>query len=192
MMFTRTPVNSVADMRKARLWFWDLDEAMRVQLKALGVPAVGLPVEDAARAYEEKRTDGFLAVPAAALAYQWSATAAYLSELKLGFLAGCMVMPNRSWDVLNVEERAVITEAAAKFQVRLEELGRRQDAELIGKLFEKQGLKKTPLTATFTSEFIETARSSRNAVRDKFIPGELIDKVTGWVADYRAEYNIRH
>ena len=188
MMFTRMPINSVAELRAARLWYWDLDEAMREQLQALGGHAIGLPVEDAGRAYEDKRIDGFVAVPSAALAYQWSAAVGYLSELRLGFLPGCMVVTNRAWDALGVDDRTVLTESAAKFQQRLEDMGRRQDAELLGKLFEKQGLKKTPVSAAFTSEFLETARSAREALRDKLIPGDLIDKVTGWVADYRAEY----
>ena len=189
MMFTRTPIGSVAEMRKARLWFWDLDETMRVQLAALGVPAVGLPVEDAGRAYEDKRVDGFIAVPAAALAYQWSAATPYLSQLRLGFLPGCMVVTNHAWDSLTVEDRAVVTGAAAKFQARLEELGRTQDAELLGTLFARQGLKQTAVSAGFASEFIESARAARSSVRDKLIPGELIDRVTGWVADFRVEYS---
>jgi TRAP-type C4-dicarboxylate transport system substrate-binding protein len=188
MMFSRTPINSIADMRKARLWYWDLDEAMRLQLTALGVPAVGLPVENAGRAYEDKQIDGFIAVPSAALAYQWSAATSYLSELHLGFLPGCMVMTHRAWDAMTAEQRDAVTGAAAKFQARLEELGRSQDAELLGTLFARQGIHKTTVSSGFSSEFFELARAARDAVRDKLIPGELIDRVTGWIADYRAEY----
>jgi TRAP-type C4-dicarboxylate transport system substrate-binding protein len=188
LMFTRRPIASVADLRKARLWYWDLDEPMHLQLQALGVPAVGLPVEDAARAFEDGRTDGFLAVPTAALAFQWSASTSYLSELRLGFLPGCMVMINRAWDQLDVDERSVLTAAAAKFQSRLEAIGREQDAALLGGLFARQGVKKVPVSSGFSSEFQELARGAREAVRDKLIPGELMDRVTGWMADYRAEY----
>jgi TRAP-type transport system periplasmic protein len=188
MMFTRQPINSIADLRKARFWYWDLDETMGAQLKALGMSAVGLAVEDAGRAFEDRRVDGFLAVPTAALAYQWSAAVSYLSQLRLGFLPGCMVMTNHAWDGLSVEERAVVTTAAAKFQARLEELGRSQDAALLGSLFARQGLKQTPVSAAFASEFFEAVRTARAAVRGKLIPGELIDRVTGWIADFRVEY----
>lgn len=188
MMFTRAPVTSVAEMRKTRLWFWDLDEPMRLQLAAMGVPAVGLPVEEASRAFEQKRTDGFLAIPTATLAFQWSAQTTYLSELRLGYLPGCMAMTNQAWDQLNADERTLLTEAAAKFQARLEAIGRAQDAELLNGLFARQGLKKIPVTAGFASEFFEAASAARQAVRDKLIPGSLMEKVTGWVADYRAEY----
>ena len=188
MMFTRQPVTSVADLKKTRLWFWDLDEPMRAQLEALHLPVVGLPVEEAGRAFEDKRTDGFLAVPTAALAYQWSAQTPYLSELHLGFLPGCMVMSNHAWDQLTVEERTLLTTATAKTQARLEDLSRTQDAQLIGTLFARQGVKMTPVTPAFASEFFELARTARDAVRDKLVPGAVIDRVAGWLADFRAEY----
>jgi TRAP-type C4-dicarboxylate transport system substrate-binding protein len=191
MMFTRTPVTTVAEMRKTKLWFWDLDEPMRIQLAAMGVPGVGLPVEDASRAYEDKRTDGFLAIPTATLAFQWSAQTKYLSELRLGYLPGCMAMTNRAWDQLNNDDRTQLTEAAAKFQARLHSLGRTQDIELLDSLFVRQGLKKVPVSAGFASEFFEAASAARQAVRDKLIPGALIERITGWVADYRAEYPRR-
>jgi TRAP-type C4-dicarboxylate transport system substrate-binding protein len=187
LVFSRTPINSFAELKQSRLWFWDLDDPMRAQLAALGVPGVALPVEDAARAYEERRSDGFLAIPTAALAFQWSAQARYVSELRLGFLSGCMVMTNRAWDQLSVNERQVLDEAVAKFQARLEQLGRDQDAMLLGELFARQGLQKTAVSPAFASEFFERARDAREVVRDKLIPSAIIARVTGWIADQRAD-----
>jgi TRAP-type C4-dicarboxylate transport system substrate-binding protein len=192
MMFTRRPVMSLADLKRTRLWFWDLDEPMRQQLAAMGVPAVGLPVEDAARAFEDGRTDGFLAVPTAVLAFQWSVGTRYLSDLRLGFLPGCMVMTNHAWDELTVDQRNALMVATGKTQARLEDLSRTQDEQLLGGLFARQGVERTPLSAAFASEFFEAARVARDTVRDKLVPGALIDRVTGWLADYRAEYVRPH
>ncbi len=188
MMFARTPVASLADMKKVRFWFWDLDETMRVQLRVLGVPAVGLPVEDALHAYEEKRTDGFIAVPTAALAFQWSSQTKYLSQLRLGYLPGCMVLATRAWDAMSFAQRTELTEATAKFQRRLEDLGRTQDEQLLSELFARQGIQQTAVSAGFASEFFEAARVARDAARDRLIPAALVDRIVGWVADYRAEH----
>jgi len=189
MLFTRAPVTSMAELRATRFWYWDLDDAMREQLKALGVPAIGMPVENAERAYEDHRIDGFLAVPTAALAFQWTVASKYLSELRLGALPGCMIMTNRAWDQLSVDARNVVTVAAATFQARLEQLGRAQDEQLLGGLLAKQGLRKLPVPAGFASDFFEAARRVRENLRDKLVPGALIDRVVGWVADFRAEHS---
>ena len=190
-VFSRRPIKSLADLRHLHPWVWDLDQPIRRQLEALGVPAVALPVEEAARAYEQHRTDGFIAIPTAALAFQWSAQTPYMSALHISYLAGCIVMTNQAWDALTNDERTALTSAAAKFQAQIEQLGREQDRALLGGLFARQGVKKTPVGPGFSSEFFEAARAARNSLRDKLIPGPLMDRITGWVADYRAEYGGR-
>jgi TRAP-type C4-dicarboxylate transport system substrate-binding protein len=189
--YRRRPNPTMAELRRARLWFWDLDETMKVQLAALGVPAVGRPVEEAGRAYEAGQIDGFLALPSAALAFQWSAQTPYLSDMHVSYLAGCMVLTDAAWDGLSNDSRVALTSAAAKLQARLEQLGRDQDRALLGGLFAHQGVKRARLAPGFFSEFIEAAGAARRSVRDKLIPREIMDRVIGWVADYRAEYGGR-
>ena len=189
MLFTRAPVTSVAELRRTRLWVWDVDPTMLAQFSAIGVPTVAMGVERAAAAYEERQIDGFLSVPTAALAFQWSAATRSLELLHLGYLPGCMVVTERAWDTLEVGERAAINNSLAKFLARLEDLGRRQDAELLGGLFERQGLITVPLSPAFVAELAALAKRARDAVRDKLLPGELVDRVSAWVTDYRAEHH---
>ena len=180
MLFTRAPVTSVAELRKTRLWVWDADPAMLAQFGAIGVPAVAMGVERAGRAYEDKQIDGFLSVPTAALAFQWSAATKSLTQLHLGYLPGCMVVTQRQWDALDVGEREVINAALAKFLARLEDLGRRQDAELLGGLFERQGVKSVTISPAFAAELTALARTARDAVRDKLCrPGSSIASTPG-------------
>jgi TRAP-type C4-dicarboxylate transport system substrate-binding protein len=188
IVFSRTPITSMAELRRTRLWVWDLDDTMVQQLRELGVAAVPLPVEDAARAFEQKRTDGFLAVPTASLAFQWSAQSRYVTELHLGYLPGCMIMIDRAFDSLSIEARRALGVAAARTQARLEQLGREQDAQLLGGLFAKQGAKVLQASPTFSAEFFEASRGVRQKLRDRLVPGELIDRIATWLADYRAEY----
>ena len=188
ILFTRTPVRSLADLRKLRVWVWDLDEPMRAQLQALGVPIVALPVEEASRAYEDHRIDGFLAVPAAALAFQWSTQTQYMSQLRVGFLSGCLIVTNRAFDALPVNVRRALQTSTAKLEARIELLGHTQDAELVDRLFAKQGLKTVPVSEAFTSEFFDSARNIRDQLPSELIPAELIHRVFAWLADYRAEH----
>ena len=188
IIFSRTPITTLFELKHARLWMWDLDDALLAQLTALGGAPVPLPLQDAARAYDEKRTDGFIAVATAALAFQWSAQTKYLTELRMGFLPGCMVLTNRAFDSLSLPIRQALKVSAARFQSRLDDLGRSQDIALLGSLFAKQGVKTVPVSATFSSEFFEAARIARESLRDKIIPGPLLDRVSAWLADYRGEH----
>jgi len=69
-------------------------------------------VEGAVRAYEEGKVDSFVGLPAAALAFQWSAQARYVIDLRVGYLTGCMLVSRRAWDALSHDDRQAIAAAA--------------------------------------------------------------------------------
>ena len=72
--------------------------------------------------------------------------------------------------------------------VGIEELGRKQDEELLGGLFAKQGLKAVPVSASFRAEYFAAAKVARERMSDRLIPRELVEKVLRMLADYRIEH----
>jgi TRAP-type C4-dicarboxylate transport system substrate-binding protein len=187
VLFTRTPVTTFSELRRVRFWVWDLDRMLRTEAANIGLTLVPLPLDEAARAYDEKRVDGLIAVPSAALAFQWSAQARYLTDLRISFRSGCLFMTTRAWDPLPLATHETIIAAAAKMRARLEDLGRRQDEELLGGLLARQGLKAMPLSATLRSEFFSASQLARDKLPADLVPKGLLQRVLGWLADFRAE-----
>jgi TRAP-type C4-dicarboxylate transport system substrate-binding protein len=188
MLFTKHPIESFADLRKQRLWVWNRDQLQINFLRSMGLQPVALPVESAAKAYESGTMDGFTAVPGAALVFQFSTLVPYFTNFHLGILPVCFVVLQRSVDALPVEDRKSLVSAAAKFAQHFEAIGDQLDDALVGRLFEKQGLKRYNVPASFTSEFLETARRVRGEVDPKLVPLDLLNTVLAWLADYRAEH----
>jgi TRAP-type C4-dicarboxylate transport system substrate-binding protein len=188
LIFTREPARSMAELRKLRIWNWDLDPIYAAELQAMGMQVVKLPLDQAAHAYTEGKTDGFVAVPAAALAFQWSTQARYATDLHVGFLRGCFLMSTRSWDLLTVEQQQAVREANARVAARLEQLGREQDDALLHGGFQKQGLQLVPASAELRSEFFAEARAAREKLGEQLVPQALLQRVLGMLADYRAEH----
>jgi TRAP-type C4-dicarboxylate transport system substrate-binding protein len=186
VIFSRTPVTSMADLRKTRVWIWDLDDVYLRQLTAMGIPVTPRPLEMAGHDYDRGLLDGFLGAPQAALAFQWSAQARYYSDLRPSFLRGCILISSRAYDQLPVAGQLAVKQSAARAIARLEELGRRQDDELMGGLFEKQGLKHLPPSEAFRAEFFATAQAAREKLMGQIVPDLLLQRVLGLLADYRA------
>src|SRR6476469_3083980 len=174
VLFTREPVQNMADLKRARFWFWDLDEVHREQLPLLGIHGVPRPLTDAARAFERGEVDGFFGLPTAALAFQWVNQVRYVTDLRLGFLSGCLIVANRSFDSLPLAGQQAFRAAAAKLQARVEDMGRQQDAALLNGLFARQGMKPVPPSRTFRAEFFAAARVAREKLGDKIVPRALI------------------
>jgi TRAP-type C4-dicarboxylate transport system substrate-binding protein len=188
VLFTRSPVRRLAELRQGHYWLWDLDELLPTQLGALDVHLLVLPLETAGRAYDERRVDGFIAPPGAALAFQWSTQASYLADLRVAWLTGCLLIANRVFDGLPPEAQRAVVEAGARFHARWEQEGGAQDEALLGGLFARQGLKAVPVSAAFRAEFFAAARAVRERYGPLLVPRPVIDRVVGILTEYRAAH----
>lgn len=50
-------MRSFDELRKVKLWQWDIDEMGIANARAVGLSVVPLPIYEAARAFDEKRID---------------------------------------------------------------------------------------------------------------------------------------
>jgi TRAP-type transport system periplasmic protein len=187
MVFSRTPVRTMADLRSIKLWRWDLDRWGVMATREMGMPVTPAALEDAARLFDDGKVDGFTTMPSAALAFQWSTQAKYITQLPVGYVQGCLLVANRAWDRLTPKQRDAVMAAGAKCAHRFEEVGREQDGQLLGGLFERQGMKMVPMSPSLRAQYFEAARAARERLGDKLLSRTLLDDVMRLLADYRAE-----
>ena len=190
ILFTRTPVHDLAELRKMVLWVWDLDDALTMQARALGLKVVALSLDNASRAYDDKSVDGFISMPTAALAFQWSAQAHYLENLDIAYRNGCVFVTSRAFDALPIEVQRYMRNATGKLRQRLDDMNMRQDDALIDRLYARQGMKSIPVSEQFRLDFFREARDQRAQLGDKLVSQKLLEQVLAWLADYRAEHSI--
>jgi TRAP-type C4-dicarboxylate transport system substrate-binding protein len=190
VLFTRKPVHDWSELVATPLFVWALDDAMLTQGHALGLKLVPGSLDAATHLYDEKKVDGFISIPTAALAFQWSAQAGYLSPLSFNYRNGCLFFSNRAFDALPLDVQRYVRSASAKLRGRLDDLNARQDDALLGGLFAKQGVKLVPVSERFRLEFFDKARELRSRPGAQVAPRGLIDEVLSWLADYRAQHRL--
>jgi len=189
VVLSRVPIDSIETLRKLKLWVWDIDSTSVAFTRAMGLNVVPLPVGDAGKAYEERKTDGFIAIPSAIFGFQWFTRQLYLSQLPFAPLHGCAVMSSSTYERLPTDVRDVIETASVKFGLRVSETTRAQDDELLGGLFERQGVRSVPVSAALRTEFLDAAHAARDRLGAKIVPTDLLLKVQSFLADYRS---MRH
>lgn len=192
VIFSRTPIRTMEELKQARLWVWDLDDVFKTALTDIGLRVVPLPLDSAYHAFEQGKLDGFLGVPTGALAFQWSTQVHYFTDLRPSFLRGCMLMASRAYDQLPVEGQQAVRQSAAKVVARLEEIGRSQDEALLGGLFAKQGLQAVPASESLRAAFFAAAQATRERVGSRLVPEALLQRVLSLLADYRAVHRVDH
>jgi TRAP-type transport system periplasmic protein len=192
ILFTRDPMHTLAEMRQHTYWIWDADKVMAPVYPVLGISVLALPIYEAAHAFEQKRHDGFVATPAAALAFQWSTLARYYEPLPIAYLVGCLVVANRAFDELSLSDQQALAGAAAKAVMHIDEVGREMDTQLLGGLFEKQGLHQVAVTSQLQVEYdVSAVRARAELMAQHRVDPELVGKVEQMLAEIRARESRR-
>ncbi len=189
VVLSNSPIRTLDDVRRLRLFHWDLEDVGLQMSREMGLTAVPLPLEEAARAYDEKRLDGFVSIPTATLGFQWYTRAHYMLDLRMGFVAGCIALTTRAFDRLPAEHQRTMLAAAAKLAMRIAETGRTQDEELLGGVFQRQGVSPATASEDLRQQFLAAARAARERLGAKLVAPEIMQRVLALLADYRAEHH---
>ncbi|MGZ3426161.1 MAG: TRAP transporter substrate-binding protein DctP [Polyangia bacterium] len=188
ILFTKKPVHSMDELRKLRLWIWNLDVVWSNEMQHLGLQVVPLSVEAAGQAYDDGKVDGLLALPSAALVYQWSARSRYFTDLPIAAMAGCNFVSTSVFDGLSMTAQSALRQASAKLNFRISEANGALEDALIGGLLEKQGVHRQPANEQFRIIFFDAAKDAREKLPSSIVPPQLITQVMGWLSDYRASH----
>jgi TRAP-type C4-dicarboxylate transport system substrate-binding protein len=183
MIFLRKPVSTFAELTKVRLWSLKDDMTKRKLLGAMGLTPIPYSFDESREAYDHGLVDGFLAPPAGALGFQWSTQARYLVDVVTDDILGCMVVTSRALDRISIENRQLLSAATAKFILRLEDVGTHMDEQLLGGLFEKQGVTIVRPDPKFRADFDQAARASWD--KAGLVPAALIAEVQTLLNEFR-------
>jgi TRAP-type C4-dicarboxylate transport system substrate-binding protein len=186
MIFLRKPVRSFAELKQVKVWSLDDDPTKERFLRAIGLQLVPGSFEQSRRMFDEGKVDGFLAPPTGALAFQWSTQARYLLDVVTDYLLGCVVISNSAFDKLSAEQRQVVRAATAKFLVRFDDVGATADAQLLGGLFQKNGVTLVEPDAKFRAEFERESQAAWKRV-DQIAPPKLLEQVQTILEAIRAK-----
>jgi TRAP-type C4-dicarboxylate transport system substrate-binding protein len=186
VIFLRRRVDNFRELQKTPMWIWDADVLLRKQMTAMGLTMVPAAVDQLAGMYDAGQIDAMFVIPTAALAFQWATRAHYFIELRGSALAGCVTLSLRAFDSLSFAQQQVLRDAANRFGIRFEELGRREDSLLLGTTLERQGVKRLTASDQLRALFLEAARTARDNLDPRILPAEVLSQAQALLAEFRA------
>src|SRR5262249_8815259 len=105
VFLSNEPIRSFDDLARQRMWVWDQGDVWRALAAAFGLRVTPLPLDQVSRALDDHRLDGLIALPTAALAYQWSTQVRYFTPLPSSYLQACLIVSSRAFDALTLEDQ---------------------------------------------------------------------------------------
>lgn len=190
VIFSRKPIRTMKELEVARFWAWGLDDVAAAVERRMGLTPVPLPLAEGAHAFEKGKIDAFYVIPSAALAFQWFSLAPNITDLRGDFLIGCVLITQRAVDRISPADRRALREEANRLAMRVDELGRRDDAALLGGVFARRGVRTIEVSRQFRAQFFDAARRARKGLPEEIVPGPLLRSVQRMLGDYRAEHAV--
>jgi TRAP-type C4-dicarboxylate transport system substrate-binding protein len=184
--FTKQPVQTVADLKRTKMFVWAGDDRMVQLWKASGFQPVALAATDILPGLQTGMIDAFPTTPLAALSLQWYRSAPYMTDIGLGPLVGGLVVTRQAWNRIAEADRARILEVCSRGEKRLQLEVPKQDTVAVTEM-QKRGLKIAHVASTNASEWWAAAEDFAARMRGGIVPADVLDLAERERAAYRQD-----
>jgi TRAP-type C4-dicarboxylate transport system substrate-binding protein len=175
--FTKTPVRTVDELRKTKMFVWSGDDAMVQRWKANGFNPVPLALTDILTGLQTGMIDSYPTTPLLGLTLQWYHQTPYMVGVGLAPLVGGLVITKQAWNKLSDPDRVKVLAACHKVEIRLKTEVPKQDTTAIGEM-QKRGLKVVKVAPAEVAQYRATAQAFAAAMRGSAVPAEILDAAT--------------
>lgn len=128
LLMSNTPVRSLADLERQKMWVPEGDDVSYAAMNALGVAPVTLPITDVLTGLQTRLIDIIASSPIGALVLQWHTKVRYMTDQPLTYIAAALVIEKRAFDRLRESDRAVVREVMSGIYAELDRKNRVDNA----------------------------------------------------------------
>ena len=174
-LFSRTPVQVPADLKKLKLYVRAGDNDMVQWWKSHGYQPVPLATTDIMTGLTTGMIDALPSPPLAAMTFQWYRPTPYMLDLGMAPLVGATVVSKKAWATISPADQAVLRELAQRMGDRLEQAIPEQDRKAVEEM-SRRGLTVTkPKDAAQQKAWDDAAAEFASSMRSRIVPPEVFD-----------------
>jgi TRAP-type C4-dicarboxylate transport system substrate-binding protein len=184
--FSKSPVHSIDDLRRCRIWLWQGDPLAEAFFTVSGLPPVPLSITEVFTGLSTGLIDTVYAPPLAAIAMQWFTLTPYVSDVAMTDGIGALVIDRRFFDKLPKDLQALLTRTGQETaQTMIRET--RQDNEKSLTVLKDYGLKFVQWKKGDEKQVLDLRdRAAALLAKQGYIPADLFQRVRKMLEDYRS------
>jgi TRAP-type C4-dicarboxylate transport system substrate-binding protein len=138
-VFTKSKVESLADLRKVKMWIWGDDILVGTMFKNLGIVPIPLGLTDVLQSLQTGLIEGVYCSPLSCIAMQWNTKLKSMLNIRIANVPGGILINKRSWDAIPAKYQTVVRELCKKYFEKLTQLSRKENEDALSVL-KKQGV----------------------------------------------------
>ena len=184
--YSATPIKSIEDLTKAKVWLWGEDKIVKGMFRKLGVNGVPMGVPDVLPALNTGRINACYASPLAAVALQWYTKVKYSTSMPMAYGIGSTLIRKSVWDKMSPADKQASDKV---FKIQAEKLRKvvRKDNERAFKAITRAGVTVIETPATMVSQFDKNSQELWQELAGKLYTKADLDLVLKYRAEFRAK-----
>lgn len=170
-VFSRTPVRSVADLQRLKLFTSTGDDRMAGWYRDNGFNPVPVDASQMLASLTTGMIQALPATPLSALMFRWFDHAPFMLDVGIAPLLGATVISMDTWHEMSADDQHIVIEEARKAGLRLRTEVPKLDAEAIASM----RTRKLTVTAGNVAEWRAAADQFGSAMRTRLVPADVYD-----------------
>ena len=183
-LMSTKPVATLADLRKLKVWTWEDAPMTRLIFEEARISAIPLTVPDVLVGLQTGRVDVVYAPPSGAISLQWFTKTRYITDVKLIYLIGGVVIKKKVFDKLTPAHQKIVMDVWQGQMIRLKQIIRQENQEAMQVMVD-QGIKIITPSPDQVSEFVTVSTKAIQRLEGKTFSKKIRDEVKANIETYR-------
>ena len=183
-LMSTTPISSVGDIKKAKVWIWHESPLAKAIFDEAGVAAIPLAATDVLVGLQTGLVEVVYAPPAGAIALQWFTKVKYITDIPLAYIGGGLVVRKDIFKKLPESSQNIILESFQRHLDQLRTVTRQENQEAI-KVMEKNGVKIVTPQKEQIVEFKRLSDTAMGHFTNQTFSKKFLADVTAQLEQYR-------
>ena len=177
-------IESVADMKAAKPWVWDVDPLAHAAFASFGINPIPLSIENVATSLDSGMIDTFYISPVAAIALQWYRKAKYLVNFPVVDGTGAIVLSKEYFDKMP-ENYQVILETLSNKYLRALTIKTRKSNDKAIETLKSKGIVMLEPSGDDVTRFMDVGKKAADSLVGKLYSAKLLGKVRKLLDEFR-------
>jgi TRAP-type C4-dicarboxylate transport system substrate-binding protein len=185
-VFTKTPVKTVDDLKKIKLYTSAGSDAMVQWFKSNGFEPRAMAMTDIMTGLTTGMIEGLPTPPLAAMMFQWYRQTPYMLDLGLAPIIGGNVISKKAWNAIPEADRPKFLAAAAQVEKQLEADVPKQETAAVAAMVQR-GLTVTKATGP---EWRTQLENLGKTMRGQMVPPDIFDAAMKAREEFRKTHPV--
>ena len=184
-IMSNRPIGNLDNMEGMKIWIPEGDKTAYGASKALGIPAVTLPITDVLTGLQTDLVDTVMGPAVGAIVLQWHTVVKHITDMPIAYVYGMLVIDGKAFNRISAADQLVVREVMEAVYRGFDEEGKGKDREAFQALLD-DGLKLVPVEASEAQEWKRLViASNRQIANDGGFNVALLDEMDCYLAAYR-------